>query len=115
MKNSSKNAQWLKKLQEEGAIKKSKTLEDEPTLIQSVIWIWRAFSLLSGSRAQGFNGPDSITFTEMANFVWLEGLTAEEARDDIIHFITMMDAVYLEDFYAKQSQKEKAEKAKQGH
>ena len=48
------------------------------------------------------NGPLSISITELLAYCELVGLTNLETREDLFHFLSVLDQIALEDYYKKQ-------------
>lgn len=70
-------------------------LEKRPLLTDATEPFWDAFMLLSNSRGSSGFGPNAIAFSDIVAFINLFGIAGDDAVDDYVYFIQLLDGVYL--------------------
>lgn len=89
-------------MQEEGHVKASKTLQDQPVLFIDCQWLWNAFSWLSQRRPYGANGPQPLSVHDLQAYAALKGIRRDDDVDQMLHIIGLMDDEWLADWYARE-------------
>lgn len=76
-------------------------LASKPDLWPDLVWIWEAFTFLTGGRQIGFNGPQPIALAEVLAFCEFRGIYDPDEREELLYHIQRLDALYLGDYHAK--------------
>jgi len=81
-----------------------------------MLWVWKAFCDLSDRRSVGAHGPLPISMESMNAYLELSNRKQFPYAQQLLHFIPILDRVYLADFYdkqAKEMEKSRKEATKQ--
>lgn len=76
-------------------------LSSRPELWADLTWVWEAFTYLSSGRQMGFNGPQPIALSEILAYAEFRAITCPDEREELLHHVQKLDAVYLSDALAK--------------
>jgi hypothetical protein len=76
-------------------------LASKPEIFTDLVWIWEAFSTISGSRQLGFNGPQPLALNEVLSYAHYRGINDPEDREELLHLVQHLDRVFMNDFAAK--------------
>jgi hypothetical protein len=64
-------------------------------------------------RNVGMNGPLPITIDQLLSYCIMTGIRSSDDRDALLHFITLLDSIWLKNYYDKaEKTKEKAQARK---
>jgi len=93
----------------------NKPQEPAPTIFPDMLWVWKAFCDLSDRRGVGPHGPVPITLEAMNAYLDLTGRKHYPYKQQVLHFVPILDREYLRDFYEKQAKEmEKSRKKAEG-
>jgi hypothetical protein len=101
---------WVAQIKKEQgkAHKIAEPEDDGPELFEDLIWIWQGFISLSHSRSVGMSGPLHITFSEINAYCSLYSITGHRKKIDFADHVTLLDSLWIEDYYEKDSERRKA-------
>lgn len=77
----------------------------EPVLYRDVVPYWNAFFMLNASRRQSANGGMSITVSDIAAYLSINGVEDIDAKTRYYEAITALDVVFLR--YVREEQEQK--------
>lgn len=76
------------------------------------MWVWHAFWRLSNTRPQGMNGYLRIPLGDVAAYATLHGWDLEK-RIDFLHYLEILDAVFMKHIEEIQEQEEAKNRGKE--
>lgn len=68
---------------------------------------WDAFELLSGQRTRSSEGPNPISFADIAGFAQLTKITDPDEIEDLVSVVVHLDQMYLADAFKKRKTKQR--------
>ena len=99
-------AEWFASLADDGAEIPEEYL-DPPALILDLVYDWKAFSILSGSRQVGMTGPSRIAVSEVLSYCDLFGILDPGSRATLLHRIQILDSEFMKYHNEQQEQGKK--------
>lgn len=73
----------------------------KPDIWPDLVWIWEAFTYLTGGRQMGFNGPQPIALAEVLAYAEFRGIQCPDEREELLYHVQRLDALYLSDYHTK--------------
>ncbi len=92
-------------LERGGDLRDFPILSSRPALFSDLIWVWEAFTQLSGARQVGFNGPLPLSMSEVLAYAQFRGIESPDEREELLHFVQYLDKVWLEDYAGRKPKK----------
>jgi len=89
------HTEFLEQLKKEGVIS-GKELDSRPHLFQDVAYVYEAFFIISSGRQYNEAGPQPLLLTEIFSYLNDKGITDREERDEVLHYLRVLDAKYLD-------------------
>ena len=90
-------------MRKEGEIEgHNKTLDEEPELLHTNVFIWNIYRILDSQREYGFESLQPISITSIKDYFELVGINDCSLREEILLIVAELDAVTRTEFFKKQ-------------
>lgn len=90
-------------MREEGDLEgHNKTLDEEPDLFRTNIFIWNIYRILDSHREYGFESLQPISITSIKDYFELVGIQDHSLREEILLIVSELDTVTRTEFFKKQ-------------
>lgn len=97
--NKASNRGWLEEIKAQGV--NVPVLDDVPELLPDAKWLYTAFEMLSARRYHIDGRPQPIQISEIAAYAEFEEIHDKTMRDDLLHMVSVLDAIYITHFARK--------------